>query len=193
MALVFKIQSSISPEFLPLLIDKDLLHKIFGSLRGIKQELYDKGFQVNDINLKRDAKDLSRDLQRLEVCGKLESKTLYSAYLLRLDLPACRRLLFPFPRATKEIGDVCTQAMIGLGQPKFLLQPPCTYNSYQYLFFLLEWSWVELVLMLYWKATATAGNQTPPTTCGLGIVSEDWEYLLRIAPPSTRYTFAVFV
>ena len=82
MALVFKIQFSISPEFLPLLIDKDLLHKIFGSLRGIKQELYDKSFQVNDINLKRDAKDLSRDLQRLEVCGKLESKTLYSAYLL---------------------------------------------------------------------------------------------------------------
>ena len=35
------------------------------------------------------------------------------------SLPACRRLLFPllhaekgsFPRATKEIGDVCTQAM----------------------------------------------------------------------------------
>ena len=26
-------------------------------------------------------------------------------------LPACRRLPFPFPRATKEIGDVCTQAM----------------------------------------------------------------------------------
>ena len=27
-------------------------------------------------------------------------------------LPACRRLLFPFvSRATKEIGDVCTQAM----------------------------------------------------------------------------------
>ena len=25
-------------------------------------------------------------------------------------LPACRRLLFPFARATKEIGDVCTQA-----------------------------------------------------------------------------------
>ena len=25
-------------------------------------------------------------------------------------LPACRRLLFPFPRATKEIGDVCTEA-----------------------------------------------------------------------------------
>ena len=29
------------------------------------------------VNLKRDAKDLSRDLQRLEVRGKLESKTLY--------------------------------------------------------------------------------------------------------------------
>ena len=29
------------------------------------------------INLKRDAKDLSRDLQRLEVRGKLGSKTLY--------------------------------------------------------------------------------------------------------------------
>ena len=31
---------SISPEFVPLLMDKDLLHKIFVSLRGIKQELY---------------------------------------------------------------------------------------------------------------------------------------------------------
>ena len=30
------------------------------------------------VNLKRDAKDLLRDLQRLEVRGKLESKTLYS-------------------------------------------------------------------------------------------------------------------
>ena len=29
------------------------------------------------VNLKRDAKDLSRDLQRLEVRGKLRSKTLY--------------------------------------------------------------------------------------------------------------------
>ena len=33
------------------------------------------------VNLKRDAKDLSRDLQRLEVRGKLGSKTLY--YLLQ--------------------------------------------------------------------------------------------------------------
>ena len=68
-------------------MDKDLLHKIFVSLLGIKQELYAKSFQVNDIrenlpphvenavvNLKRDAKDLSRDLQRLEVRGKLGSK-----------------------------------------------------------------------------------------------------------------------
>ena len=60
---------SILPEFVPLLIDEDLLHKIFVSLRGIKQELYAKSFQVNDIrenlpshvenavvNLKRDAK-----------------------------------------------------------------------------------------------------------------------------------------
>ena len=29
------------------------------------------------VNLKRDARDLSRDLQRLEAHGKLESKTLY--------------------------------------------------------------------------------------------------------------------
>ena len=83
------IKLSISPKFVPLLMDKDLLHKIFVSLRGIKQELYAKSFQVNDIrenlptlkthvvNLKRDAKDLSRDLQRLEVRGKFESKTLY--------------------------------------------------------------------------------------------------------------------
>ena len=57
------------------------------SLCGIKQELYAKSFQVNDIretylptlkthvvNLKRDAKDLSRDLQWLKVCDKLVSK-----------------------------------------------------------------------------------------------------------------------
>ena len=79
---------SISPKFLPLLMDKDLLHKGFESLRGIKQELYAKSFQVNDmrdlltlktrvVNLKREAKDLSRDLQPLEVRGKLGSKTLY--------------------------------------------------------------------------------------------------------------------
>ena len=29
-------------------MDKDLLHKIFVSLGGIKQELYAKSFQVND-------------------------------------------------------------------------------------------------------------------------------------------------
>ena len=43
------IKFSILPEFVPLLMDKDLLHKIFVSLRGIKQELYAKSFQVNDI------------------------------------------------------------------------------------------------------------------------------------------------
>ena len=43
------IKFSISPEFMPLLMDKDLLHKIFVSLHGVKQELYAKGFQVNDL------------------------------------------------------------------------------------------------------------------------------------------------
>ena len=43
------IKFSISPEFVPLLMDKELLHKVFVSLRGIKQELYAKMFQVNDI------------------------------------------------------------------------------------------------------------------------------------------------
>ena len=43
------IKFSISAEFMPLLMDKDLLHKIFISLRGIKQQLYAKSFQVNDI------------------------------------------------------------------------------------------------------------------------------------------------
>ena len=46
MALDFNV--SISSEFVPLLMDKDLLHKIFVSLREIKQELYAKSFQVND-------------------------------------------------------------------------------------------------------------------------------------------------
>ena len=43
------ISFSISPEFVPLLMDKDLLHKMFVSLREIKQELYAKRFQVNDL------------------------------------------------------------------------------------------------------------------------------------------------
>ena len=34
------------------------------------------------VNLKRDSKDLSRDLQRLEVRGKLGSKTLYCLYFI---------------------------------------------------------------------------------------------------------------
>ena len=33
--------------------------------------------KMHIVNLKCDAKDLSRDLQWLEVCGKLGSKTLY--------------------------------------------------------------------------------------------------------------------
>ena len=37
---------SISPEFVPLLMDKDVLHMIFVSLRGVKQQLYAKSFQV---------------------------------------------------------------------------------------------------------------------------------------------------
>ena len=45
------IKFSISPEFLPLLIGKDLLHKFFKSLRGIKRELHAKSFQVNDIRV----------------------------------------------------------------------------------------------------------------------------------------------
>ena len=43
------IKFSISPEFVPLLMDKDLLHKIFVSLRGMQQELHGKSVQVNDI------------------------------------------------------------------------------------------------------------------------------------------------
>ena len=43
------IKFSISPEFVPLLMDKDLLCKIFVSLCGIKQELYTKSFQIDDI------------------------------------------------------------------------------------------------------------------------------------------------
>ena len=43
------IKFSISLECVHLLMAKDLLHKIFVSLGGIKQELYAKSFQVNDI------------------------------------------------------------------------------------------------------------------------------------------------
>ena len=65
-------------------MDKDLLHKIFVSLRGMKQELYAKSFQVDGIreNLPPHVENAHskpqtwRVLQRLEVCGKLGSKTL---------------------------------------------------------------------------------------------------------------------
>ena len=54
MELVFQdpigfIKFSISSEFVPGLMDKDLLHNIFVSLPGITQELYAKNFQVNNI------------------------------------------------------------------------------------------------------------------------------------------------
>ena len=57
---------SISPEFVPLLMDKDLLHKILVSLRVIKQELDAKSFQVNDIreNLPPHVENARRKPQR---------------------------------------------------------------------------------------------------------------------------------
>ena len=45
-------------------------------------KIYLPTLKTHVVNLKCDAKDLSRDLQRLEVHGKLESKTLY---YLKLD------------------------------------------------------------------------------------------------------------
>ena len=44
------IKISISPKFLRVLMKKDLLHNIFESLRGIKQEMYFKSFQERDIS-----------------------------------------------------------------------------------------------------------------------------------------------
>ena len=38
---------------------------------------YPPTLKTHGVNLERDTKDLSHDLQRLEVCGKLGSKTLY--------------------------------------------------------------------------------------------------------------------
>ena len=40
-------------------------------------KIYLSTLKTHVVNLKRDANDLSRDLQRLEVRGKLGSKTLY--------------------------------------------------------------------------------------------------------------------
>ena len=59
------IKFSISPKFVPLLMDKDLLHKIFVPLRGIKRELYAKSFQVDDIreNLPPHVENARRKLQ----------------------------------------------------------------------------------------------------------------------------------
>ena len=56
-------------------------------------------------------------VQRYHVDG-YESQSESCEGCVTRNLPACRRLLFPllhvekvpFPRATKEIGDVCTQA-----------------------------------------------------------------------------------
>ena len=46
------IKFGISLEFVPLLMDKDLLHKSLVSLCGMKQELHAKSYQVNDIHEK---------------------------------------------------------------------------------------------------------------------------------------------
>ena len=43
-------------------------------------KIYLPTLKTHVVNLKRDAKDLSRDLQRLEVRGKLGSKTLLWQY-----------------------------------------------------------------------------------------------------------------
>ena len=48
------------------------------------------------VNLKRDAKDLSRDLQRLEVRGNLGSKTLYLNYCCLSKLPGRAYILIYF-------------------------------------------------------------------------------------------------
>ena len=45
------------------------------------------------VNLKRDAKDLSRDLQRLEVRGKLGSKTLYLFRLFVCKLKTTQKIV----------------------------------------------------------------------------------------------------
>ena len=59
------IKLSIWPKFVPLLMDKDLLHKMFVPLRGIKRELYAKSFQVDDIreNLPPHVENARRKLQ----------------------------------------------------------------------------------------------------------------------------------
>jgi len=53
--------------------------------------------KTHGVNLKREEKDLSRDLQRLEVRGKLVSKTLYWAKPLAKD--AKSPLLFDVRRS----------------------------------------------------------------------------------------------
>ena len=62
------IKLSISFKFVPLLMDENLLPKIFVSLRGIKQESYAKSFQVNDIheNLPPHVKNARRKPQTKE-------------------------------------------------------------------------------------------------------------------------------
>ena len=65
----------------------------------------------DEINVKKGWKNYLKKL------NKLKNKTFNLSHLL-FYLPACRRLLFPllhdvpFPRAAKEIGDVCAQAIV---------------------------------------------------------------------------------
>ena len=58
-------------------MDKDLLHKIFVSLLGIKQELYAKSFQVKDIleNLPLHIENVPK-VCHVTSSGKLRYKTL---------------------------------------------------------------------------------------------------------------------
>ena len=56
------------------------------------EKTYLPTLKTHVVNLKRDAKDLSRDSQRLEVRGKLGSKTLYSFIYVKLALTFVLRL-----------------------------------------------------------------------------------------------------
>ena len=69
---------SLALSLLPRGLREAVSVKITEKTTVIKKKNYLPTSQTHVVNLKRDAKDLSLDLQWLEVRGKLGSKTLYS-------------------------------------------------------------------------------------------------------------------
>ena len=85
--------------------------KTFGSHLLVKNVLHIESLVISSTNLLSKC-STAKKKWAIYHTNTREWRGIFSLVEDQLPLlPACRRLLFPFPRVTKEIGDVCTQAI----------------------------------------------------------------------------------